>query len=47
MLLSPNKNVGQDLEIKIANRLFENVTFQIFGDDSNKPILFRRKLRGD
>jgi hypothetical protein len=31
MLLSRQQNVGQNRDMKIANRLFEN-----FGDDSNK-----------
>jgi hypothetical protein len=34
MLLSRQQNVGQNGDMKIANRLFEKV--QIFGDDSNK-----------
>jgi hypothetical protein len=34
MLLSHHQNVGQNQEIKIASRSFEN---EIFGDDSNKP----------
>jgi hypothetical protein len=37
MLLSRHQNVGQNRDIKIANRSFENVSVQIFGDDSNKP----------
>jgi hypothetical protein len=36
MLLSHHQNVSQNRDIKIANRLFENVTVQIFGDDTNK-----------
>jgi hypothetical protein len=36
MLLSRHQNVGQNRYIKIENRLFENVTVQIFGDESNK-----------
>jgi hypothetical protein len=36
MLLSHHQNVGQNRDIKIANRPFENVSVQIFGDDSNK-----------
>jgi hypothetical protein len=37
MLVSHHQNVGQNRDIKIANRSFENVsTVQIFGDDSNK-----------
>jgi hypothetical protein len=36
MLLSRHQNVGQNRDIKIANRSFENVSVQIFGDDCNK-----------
>jgi hypothetical protein len=36
MLLSRHQNVGENQDINIANRLFANVTVQIFGDDSNK-----------
>jgi hypothetical protein len=37
MLLSCHQNVGQNQDIKIANRLFEKcVTVQIFVTDSNK-----------
>jgi hypothetical protein len=37
VLLSRHKNVGQNRDIKIAIRLFENcVTVQIFGDNNNK-----------
>jgi hypothetical protein len=36
MLLSRHQNVGQNRNIKIANRSFENVTVHIFADDSNK-----------
>jgi hypothetical protein len=36
MLLSCHQNVGQNRDVKIANRSFENVSVQIFGDDSNK-----------
>jgi hypothetical protein len=36
MLLSCHQNVGQNRDIKGANRLFENVSVQIFGDDCNK-----------
>jgi hypothetical protein len=36
MLLSRRQNVGQNWDLKIANRSFENVTVQIFGGDSNK-----------
>jgi uncharacterized protein YdeI (BOF family) len=31
-----HQNVGQNQDIKIANRLFENVSVQVFGDDSDK-----------
>jgi hypothetical protein len=36
MLLFRHQNVGRSQGMKIANRLFENVTVQIFGDYSNK-----------
>jgi hypothetical protein len=36
MLIYSHQNVGQNRVIKIANRSFENVTVQLFGDDSNK-----------
>jgi hypothetical protein len=36
MLLSRHQNVGQNRNIKIAKRSFENVSVQIFEDDSNK-----------
>jgi hypothetical protein len=37
MLLSRHQNEGQNQDIKIANRWFENVsTVQILGDESNK-----------
>jgi hypothetical protein len=36
MLLSPRQNAGQNQDMRIANRSFENVSAQIFGDDSNK-----------
>jgi hypothetical protein len=36
ILLSRHLNVGQNWDIKISDRSFENVTVQIFGDDSNK-----------
>jgi hypothetical protein len=38
MLLSRHQNVGQNRDIKIANRSFGKcVIVQLFGDDSNKP----------
>jgi hypothetical protein len=36
MLLSHHQNVGQNQGIKIANKSFENVTVQVFGNNSNK-----------
>jgi hypothetical protein len=36
MLLSRHQNAGQNWYIEIANRSFENVSVQIFADDSNK-----------
>jgi hypothetical protein len=35
-LLSRHQNAGRDVDIKMANRLFENVTVQIFWKDGNK-----------
>jgi hypothetical protein len=35
MLLSRPQNVGQNRDVKITNRSFENVSLQIFGDHSN------------
>jgi hypothetical protein len=37
MLLSLHHNTGQNYDIKIANRCFENAAqFKIFGNDGNK-----------
>jgi hypothetical protein len=36
MLVSRDQNAGQNREIKIENRSFENVSVQVFGNDSNK-----------
>jgi hypothetical protein len=37
-MLSCDQNVGQNRDIKIANRSFENVSqFKYFGADSNEP----------
>jgi hypothetical protein len=36
MLLSRHRNADQNRDIKIANTWFEFVTFQTFGNDSNK-----------
>jgi hypothetical protein len=36
MLLSRHQNVGQNRDIKIANRSFRNVSQFKYGDDSNK-----------
>jgi hypothetical protein len=33
ILLSHNHNAGQNWDIKTANRLFENVSVQIFGNE--------------
>jgi hypothetical protein len=30
------QNAGQNREIKTGNKSFENVTVQVFGNDSNK-----------
>jgi hypothetical protein len=36
MLLSHHLSAGENQDIKIAYRLFETVTVQIFGNNSNK-----------
>jgi hypothetical protein len=36
MLLSHRQNAGQNHELKIGNRSFQNVAVQIFGNGSNK-----------
>jgi hypothetical protein len=36
MLLSGHQNIGRNRDIKIASRLFENVSVKVFGDDSDK-----------
>jgi hypothetical protein len=36
MLLSRHKNAGQNRDIEMANRSFENVSDQISGNDSTK-----------
>jgi hypothetical protein len=38
ILVSRDQNAGQNWEINIGNRSFENVTVQVFGNDSNKSI---------
>jgi hypothetical protein len=49
MLLSRHQNAGQNRDIKIADRSFENVTVQMFRDDSNKLKFVSRGnyIRGD
>jgi hypothetical protein len=48
MLLSYHQNVGQNRDIKIANKLFENVSqFKYLGMTVTNQNLFKRKLRGD
>jgi hypothetical protein len=36
ILMSHHQNAGQNWDIKIANRLFGNMAFKLFGNDSNK-----------
>jgi hypothetical protein len=36
MLLSRHQNVGRSWDVKIGDRVFENVTVKIFGNNSNK-----------
>jgi hypothetical protein len=45
MLLFRHQNVGQNRDIKIANRSFENVSVQIFGDDCNKSNLIQEEIK--
>jgi hypothetical protein len=48
MLVSRDQNAGQNQEIKIGNKLFENVSqFKYFGMTVTNKILTQRKLRGD
>jgi hypothetical protein len=50
MLLSRHQNVGQNREIKIANRLFENVSqFKYLGTTATNQNLIQEeiKIRGD
>jgi hypothetical protein len=45
MLLSRRQNVGQNRDIKIANRSFENVSqFKYLGRQQQIQILFSRNL---
>jgi hypothetical protein len=37
MLLSYHQRVGQNRNIKSVKKSFENVTVQVFGNNSNKP----------
>jgi hypothetical protein len=46
MLLSHCQNAGQNYDIKIANRFFQNVTeFKYMGTRVRNGNLFRRKLK--
>jgi hypothetical protein len=45
MLSSSHQNAGQNWDIEIANRSFENVTVQISGNDSNKPNLILEEIK--
>jgi hypothetical protein len=48
MLVSRDQNAGQNREIKIGNRSFENVhSSSIWKQQQQIKILFRRKLSGD
>jgi hypothetical protein len=48
MLLSHHHNAGQNLDIKIANRSFENMSqFKYLEMTVANENLIRRKLRGD
>jgi hypothetical protein len=46
MLLSTRRSAGQNRDIRISNRLFDNVTIQIFRNDSNKSELDEEKIKG-
>jgi hypothetical protein len=45
MLLSHHQNAVQNRDIKIANRLFENVSVQIFWKDSNKSKFVQKEIK--
>jgi hypothetical protein len=48
MLLSHHQNAGQNQDMKIANRYFENVAqFKYLGKTNKLKFYKRRKLRGD
>jgi hypothetical protein len=48
MLLSRHQNAGQNHDIKIGNRWFENVPqFRYLGTTITNENLIQRKLRGD
>jgi hypothetical protein len=48
MLLSSHRNAGQNQDIKIASRSFENVSqFKYMGTIIIVKNLFKNKLRGD
>jgi hypothetical protein len=47
-MLSHRNNAGQNYDIKIANRCFENVTqFQYLGTTLTQQNFIQAKLRGD
>jgi hypothetical protein len=47
MLLFCHQNAGQNYDIKIDNRFYENVAqFKYLGMTATGKIWFRRKLRG-
>jgi hypothetical protein len=48
MLLSRHQNAGQNRDMKMANRCFENVAqFRYLGTTVTNQTSFKRKLRGD
>jgi hypothetical protein len=48
MLVSRHQNVGQNQDVKISNRLFENVSqFKYLGMTVTNQNLMRRKLRAN
>jgi hypothetical protein len=48
MLLSHHQNAGQNHDIKIANRTFENVAqFRYLGITTTNQNLIQEEIRGD
>jgi hypothetical protein len=45
ILLPHHLNAGQNQDIKVANRSFENVSKFKYGNDSNKPNLIQEEIK--